>query len=236
MSVVVGLGGGVVGTALLWLLLRSSGWTRYSARRATRRSRRRGGRCDLAVTTRAHRGDRYGARGGQYARVLTSRPAAHFSRPWYAHHRRAVHFHLGHGHPAVAAAPDIADARPRGGPRHRGPAGHGLRVHAENGSSRRASDAFVGWMAPRGIVAAATASTFGTTLVSKGIGGAREDPARHLPGDCRHGHAVRPDRGAGGAAIAWTSGLDRTRPLLVGGDRGSFDLGLRAALGRVWRC
>ena len=32
--------------------------------------------------------------------------------------------------------------------------------------------AFIGWMAPRGIVAAATASTFGTALAAKGIGGA----------------------------------------------------------------
>src|SRR4029450_4975604 len=34
--------------------------------------------------------------------------------------------------------------------------------------------AFVGWMAPRGIVAAATASTFSATLVSKGICGASD--------------------------------------------------------------
>jgi NhaP-type Na+/H+ or K+/H+ antiporter len=32
--------------------------------------------------------------------------------------------------------------------------------------------AFIGWMAPRGIVAAATASTFGAGLAAKGIGGA----------------------------------------------------------------
>ncbi len=31
--------------------------------------------------------------------------------------------------------------------------------------------AFIGWMAPRGIVAAATASTFGAGLAAKGIGG-----------------------------------------------------------------
>jgi len=31
---------------------------------------------------------------------------------------------------------------------------------------------FIGWMAPRGIVAAATASTFTAGLVAKGIGGA----------------------------------------------------------------
>ena len=32
--------------------------------------------------------------------------------------------------------------------------------------------AFIGWMAPRGIVAAATASTFGAGLTAEGIGGA----------------------------------------------------------------
>ena len=39
-------------------------------------------------------------------------------------------------------------------------------------TSRRAERAFVGWMAPRGIVAAATASTYSSSLVAKGIGGA----------------------------------------------------------------
>ncbi|HLT10516.1 MAG TPA: cation:proton antiporter [Micromonosporaceae bacterium] len=34
--------------------------------------------------------------------------------------------------------------------------------------------AFVGWMAPRGIVAAATASTFGASLASAGVGGAEK--------------------------------------------------------------
>jgi NhaP-type Na+/H+ or K+/H+ antiporter len=34
--------------------------------------------------------------------------------------------------------------------------------------------AFIGWMAPRGIVAAATASTFAATLVSDGVGGASD--------------------------------------------------------------
>lgn len=36
----------------------------------------------------------------------------------------------------------------------------------------RGERGFIGWMAPRGIVAAATASTFSATLVAKGIGGA----------------------------------------------------------------
>jgi NhaP-type Na+/H+ or K+/H+ antiporter len=37
---------------------------------------------------------------------------------------------------------------------------------------KRPERAFIGWMAPRGIVAAATASSFGETLASKGIDGA----------------------------------------------------------------
>jgi NhaP-type Na+/H+ or K+/H+ antiporter len=85
--------------------------------------------------------------------------------------------------------------------------------------------AFIGWMAPRGIVAAATASTFAAGLVSKGIGGA----AKILPATfvvivatvtlyaltaapvARRLHVGRPDR---------------TRPLLVGGDAWVIGLGL----------
>ena len=37
---------------------------------------------------------------------------------------------------------------------------------------KKGERAFIGWMAPRGIVAAATASTFTAGLVVKGIGGA----------------------------------------------------------------
>jgi len=40
---------------------------------------------------------------------------------------------------------------------------------------------FIGWMAPRGIVAAATASTFSATLAAHGIGGAH--PACHVAED-----------------------------------------------------
>jgi NhaP-type Na+/H+ or K+/H+ antiporter len=55
----------------------------------------------------------------------------------------------------------------------------------------RGERAFIGWMAPRGIVAAATASTFAAGLVAKGIGGA----GKILPA------TVRPDRGGGRPAI-----------------------------------
>jgi NhaP-type Na+/H+ or K+/H+ antiporter len=85
--------------------------------------------------------------------------------------------------------------------------------------------AFIGWMAPRGIVAAATASTFGAGLVAKGIGGA----ARILPVTfvvivatvTLYGLTAMP------AARRLRVGRPaRTRPLLVGGDAWVIDLGL----------
>ncbi|WP_431676823.1 cation:proton antiporter [Kitasatospora sp. KL5] len=89
----------------------------------------------------------------------------------------------------------------------------------------RTERAFIGWMAPRGIVAAATASTFAATLVAKGVDGAE----RLLPATflvivatvalygltafpvARRLHVLRPAR---------------SRPLLVGGDAFAVDLGL----------
>jgi NhaP-type Na+/H+ or K+/H+ antiporter len=84
---------------------------------------------------------------------------------------------------------------------------------------------FIGWMAPRGIVAAATASTFGAGLAAKGIGGA----ARILPVTfvvivatvTLYGLTAMP------AARRLRVGRPaRTRPLLVGGDAWVIDLGL----------
>src|SRR5262249_45378132 len=94
----------------------------------------------------------------------------------------------------------------------------------------RGERAFTGWMAPRGIVAAATASTFGATLAAAHIGGASKIlPVAFLvivvtvavyrltavPG-ARRLHVTRPAR---------------TRPLLIGGDPWVIDLAraLRAA-------
>ncbi|MFF3611725.1 cation:proton antiporter [Streptomyces sp. NPDC002580] len=88
----------------------------------------------------------------------------------------------------------------------------------------RGERAFIGWMAPRGIVAAATASTFSATLVANGIGGAEKIlPATFLVivttvtlyGLSAHSVArrlkvLRPAR---------------ARPLLVGGDLWAIDLG-----------
>ncbi len=84
--------------------------------------------------------------------------------------------------------------------------------------------AFIGWMAPRGIVAAATASTFSAGLVAKGVGGA----AKILPVTfvvivatvALYGLTAVP------AARRWgVTRPARTRPLLVGGAAWVVDLG-----------
>ncbi|MFG2819907.1 cation:proton antiporter [Kitasatospora sp. NPDC048365] len=94
----------------------------------------------------------------------------------------------------------------------------------------RGERAFIGWMAPRGIVAAATASTFSTTLVADGIGGA----AKILPATflvivatvAVYGFTAVP-----AARLLEVRRLARSRPLLVGGARWVVDLGraLRSA-------
>ncbi len=84
--------------------------------------------------------------------------------------------------------------------------------------------AFIGWMDPRGIVAAATASTFGAGLVAKGIGGA----AKILPATfvvivvtvTLYGLTAMP-----AARRLGVSRPARTRPLLVGGAAWVIDLG-----------
>ncbi|MGO9780645.1 MAG: cation:proton antiporter [Streptosporangiaceae bacterium] len=85
--------------------------------------------------------------------------------------------------------------------------------------------AFIGWMAPRGIVAAATASTFGAGLAAKGIGGA----AKILPAAFLVIVATVTLYGLTAAPVARRLRVgrpDRTRPLLVGGDAWVIDLGL----------
>ncbi len=84
--------------------------------------------------------------------------------------------------------------------------------------------AFIGWMAPRGIVAAATASTFAAGLVAKGIGGA----ARILPVTFVVIVATVTLYGLTAMPVARrlrVSRPARTRPLLVGGDAWVIDLG-----------
>jgi NhaP-type Na+/H+ or K+/H+ antiporter len=85
--------------------------------------------------------------------------------------------------------------------------------------------AFIGWMAPRGIVAAATASTFGTALAAKGIGGA----SKILPATFLVIVATVTLYGLTAAPVARRLRVgrpDRTRPLLVGGDAWVIGLGL----------
>jgi NhaP-type Na+/H+ or K+/H+ antiporter len=88
----------------------------------------------------------------------------------------------------------------------------------------RGERAFIGWMAPRGIVAAATASTFASTLVAKGIGGA----SKILPATFLAIVATVTLYGMTAAPVARRLGVTRlavTRPLLVGGDAWVVDLG-----------
>ena len=89
---------------------------------------------------------------------------------------------------------------------------------------------FLGWMAPRGIVAAATASTFSSSLVDKGIGGA----AKILPATFVVIVATVTLYGLSAGPVARRLGVvrsARSRPLLVGGDPWAIDLGraLRSA-------
>jgi NhaP-type Na+/H+ or K+/H+ antiporter len=89
---------------------------------------------------------------------------------------------------------------------------------------------FTGWMAPRGIVAAASASTFSAGLVSHGIAGA----AKILPVTFLVIVATVTLYGLTAAPVARRLRVtrpDRTRPLLVGGEAWVVDLacGLRSA-------
>ncbi|GJF34838.1 hypothetical protein KNE206_75380 [Kitasatospora sp. NE20-6] len=89
---------------------------------------------------------------------------------------------------------------------------------------------FIGWMAPRGIVAAATASTFSVTLVDQGIAGAD----RILPATFVVIVATVTLYGLTAFPAARRLGVlrpARSRPLLVGGDPWVVDLGraLRSA-------
>jgi NhaP-type Na+/H+ or K+/H+ antiporter len=89
---------------------------------------------------------------------------------------------------------------------------------------------FIGWMAPRGIVAASTASTFSATLVAAGIGGADDIlPVTFLViviTVTLYGLTAAP-----AARLLGVMRPARTRPLLVGGLPWVIDLGraLRSA-------
>ena len=83
---------------------------------------------------------------------------------------------------------------------------------------------FVGWMAPRGIVAASTASTFSATMIAEGIDGASEI----LPATFVVIVVTVLVYGLTAAPVAKLLGVARparTRPLLVGGVPWVVDLG-----------
>ncbi len=87
----------------------------------------------------------------------------------------------------------------------------------------RGERAFAGWMAPRGIVAAATASTFGATLAAHHVGGA----SKILPVTFLVIVATVTVYGLTAVPVARRLGVTRparTRPLLVGGDPWVIDL------------
>ncbi len=87
----------------------------------------------------------------------------------------------------------------------------------------RGERAFVGWMAPRGIVAAATASTFGAELAVHHVGGA----SKILPVAFLVIVATVAIYGLTAVPVARRLGVTRparTRPLLVGGDPWVIDL------------
>jgi NhaP-type Na+/H+ or K+/H+ antiporter len=88
----------------------------------------------------------------------------------------------------------------------------------------RGERAFIGWMAPRGIVAASTASAFGATLVDEGIDGAD----RILPATFLTIVLTVTLYGLTAVPIASLLGVLRpsaARPLLVGGDPWAIDMG-----------
>ncbi|HEY3480623.1 MAG TPA: cation:proton antiporter, partial [Streptomyces sp.] len=94
----------------------------------------------------------------------------------------------------------------------------------------RGERGLIGWMAPRGIVAASTASTFSASLVAKGVGGA----SKILPATFVVIVATVTLYGLTASAVARRLGVVRTshsRPLLVGGAPWTIALGraLRSA-------
>jgi NhaP-type Na+/H+ or K+/H+ antiporter len=87
----------------------------------------------------------------------------------------------------------------------------------------RGERAFIGWMAPRGIVAAATASTFGVQLAAHHVGGA----SKILPVTFLVIVATVALYGLTAVPVARRLGVTRparSRPLLVGGDPWVIDL------------
>jgi NhaP-type Na+/H+ or K+/H+ antiporter len=89
----------------------------------------------------------------------------------------------------------------------------------------RGERAFTGWMAPRGIIAAATASTFGATLAAHHVGGA----SKILPVAFLVIVLTVAIYGLTAVPVARRLGVTRparSRPLLIGGDPWVIDLAL----------
>jgi NhaP-type Na+/H+ or K+/H+ antiporter len=89
----------------------------------------------------------------------------------------------------------------------------------------RGERAFTGWMAPRGIIAAATASTFGATLAAHHVGGA----SKILPVAFLVIVLTVALYGLTAVPVARRLGVTRparSRPLLIGGDPWVIDLAL----------
>ncbi|MFI0540600.1 cation:proton antiporter [Streptomyces sp. WSLK1-3] len=98
------------------------------------------------------------------------------------------------------------------------------------GGLKRGERGFVAWMAPRGIVAAANASTFSVGLIGAGVDGA----SKILPVTFLTIAATVTLYGLTAVTVARRLGVtrpSRARPLLVGGDPWAVDLGrtLRSA-------
>ncbi|MEW2403180.1 cation:proton antiporter [Streptomyces sp. NPDC046862] len=90
---------------------------------------------------------------------------------------------------------------------------------------KRGERGFIAWMDPRGIVAAANASTFSAGLVTAGVGGA----SKILPATFLTIAATVTLYGLTAVPVARRLGATRparARPLLVGGDPWAVDLGL----------
>lgn len=98
-------------------------------------------------------------------------------------------------------------------------------VATVRGGFRAQERLFIGWMAPRGIVAAATASSFSATLVAHGVGGA----AKILPVTFLVIVATVATYGLTAVPVARRLGVTRparSRPLVVGGEAWAVDLAL----------
>ena len=223
-TVGIGVAGAVIGIALLWFLLRS-----------LRLGEVLGTSAQLAcVVGVAAACDIVREDAGLLAAIVMGlavanmdgfdapRPAAVLRDAGAADRRGAVRIHLRHCHPGVAQPPGAAGAGAGGRPGADHPAAGGIPGHPPYRPDPGERE-FTGWMAPRGIVAAATASTFSAQLAAKHVGGA----SKILPVTFVVIVATVALYGLTAVPIARRVGVtrpSRTRPLLVGGQAWVVDL------------